>query len=330
MLSSVLLAPSHLLSSVFDDEILSRIGAHSRLATPYFDATTLEANQKPLADAEVIFSTWGMPRMDAQFLDRVPNLRAVFYAAGSARGFVTDEVWERGITLCSAWRANAIPVSEFSLATILLSLKQTWAYHRRLKVERKKGERIPTKGAYHSTVGLISLGAIGYRVAELLRQFEVEVVAYDPFVSAESAAQLGIRLVALDELFEISDVVSLHTPWLKETEKMIAGNLLRRMKPHATFINTSRGAVVDEAALIEVLRERPDLTAILDVTFPEPPDSSSPLFDLPNALLTPHIAGSVGMECRRMGSSMVDEYLRFVRGEPLLHQVTRDSIQYMA
>ena len=136
--------------------------------------------------------------------------------------------------------------------------------------------------------------------------------------------------MSLEELFCTCDVVSLHTPNLPQTRGMITGGLLRSMKPGATFVNTARGAVVREAEMVEVLRERPDLWALLDVTDPEPPVEGSPLYSLPNVLLTPHIAGSLGPECRRMGRYMVDELRRYLAGEKLRWQVTKESVERMA
>ncbi len=330
MFTSLLIAPAGLIDNVYSAETIGQIREHSRLLEPFFDARCLEANRKSLAQAEVIFSTWGMPVLDAEFFALAPKLRAVFYAAGTVKGFVTDEVWKREVTICSAWRANAIPVAEFTLGSILLSLKGVWAYHRRLKAEQTWKKHFETRGGYHSTVGLVSLGAVGWRVVDLLRQFDVDVVAYDPYANIETASEAGVRLVGLPELFEQSDVVSVHTPWLKQTENLIYGDLVRSMKPYTTLINTSRGAVVNEKELLDVLIERPDLTAVLDVCSPEPPEKGSRLYKLPNVLLTPHIAGSEGMECQRMGRYMLDEYLRFFRGKSLQHQVTPDALASLA
>jgi phosphoglycerate dehydrogenase-like enzyme len=171
---------------------------------------------------------------------------------------------------------------------------------------------------------------VGRQVRERLRPFDLRVVAYDPFVTSEEARTLDVDLVSLEDLFESSDVVSLHTPWLPETEGMSLGSHLASMKGNATLINTSRGAVVQEAEMVEVLRERPDLWAVLDVTHPEPPEPDSPLHALPNVVLTPHIAGSLGRECRRMGRLVVDELRRYVEGEPLRHEVTSDRAALMA
>jgi phosphoglycerate dehydrogenase-like enzyme len=301
------------------------------LVGPVQSAAAVAEDPAILRAVEVIFSGWGGPHMDAAFLDAAPNLRLVLYGAGSIRRMVTDAFWERGIRISSAAAANAIPVSEFTLAQILFSLKHGWHYA--LTMQRT-GQWLPKQetmpGAYGATVGLISLGLIGRRVAELLRPFDVNVIAYDPFVSADTATELGISLVSLDAVFAQADVVSLHTPWLDETVGMITGAHFAALKPGATFINTARGAIVREGEMIVVLQQRPDVYALLDVTWPEPPAPDSPLLTLPNVVLTPHIAGALGPECWRMGHTMVDELRRYIQGEPLQHEVTRAQFARMA
>ena len=185
-------------------------------------------------------------------------------------------------------------------------------------------------GAFGTTVGLVSLGQIARHVASLLRQLDVHVLAYDPFCSRETAAELGVDLVKLPELFARSRVVSLHTPSLPATKGLITGQLLGALPTGSTFINTARGAIVCEDELIATLQQRPDLTAVLDVTDPEPPIQSSPLYDLPNVFLTPHVAGSLAGETGRMGAYMVDECRRFLTGESLRWKVTRESFTLMA
>lgn len=298
-------------------------------ATVRPDALATPESTAALGAAHFIFSTWGAPKIDNDFLSRCPNLEAIFYGAGSVKNIATTEMWDRGVVLCSAWRANAIPVSEFSLGAILLSLKNIWSYHQ-LQIEKKWSSSLPMPGAYHSTVGLVSLGAIGSRVAKMLRAFDIRVVAFDPHLTPEMAKELGVEPVSLEELFQRSDVVSLHIPWLPETEKMINRPLLASMKPWSTLINTARGAVIDETDLVEVLAGRPDLTALLDVTHPEPPAPESPLWTLPNVHLTPHVAGSMPSEWGRMGEYMIEECLSFCSNEPLLHEVRPEMLARMA
>ncbi len=285
-----------------------------------------------LADVEVIFSGWGAPRMDAAFLGQAPNLKAVFYGAGSVRGFTTDALWERGVVVSSAWGANAVPVAEYTLSQIIMSLKKVWQHAFARRDLGREAHKLDVAGAYGSTVALISLGMIGRMVAELLRMLDVEVIAFDPFVTQEHAdAQgLGVKMVSLAQAFARADVVSLHTPNLPETRGMITDELFASMKRGATFINTARGAVVDEPAMTAVLQQREDILAILDVTLPEPPVEGSPLYSMPNVVLTPHIAGSMDGECRRMGRYAIDDCRRWIAGEPLQWQVTREMAKTLA
>jgi phosphoglycerate dehydrogenase-like enzyme len=287
--------------------------------------------QRPdlLRDVELIFSSWGAPSLNLSFLDAAPRLRAVFHAAGTVKPLVTDEFWNRNVTLANAAHANAIPVAEFTLAQIILSLKRTWWHIREVRERMTYPDRTSElsygPGAYGSVVGIVSLGRIGTLVREKLRMLDVKVLAYDPFLTPERAKELDVQSVTLEELFRRSDVVSLHAPLLKETHGLITGRHFASMKRNATFINTARGVIVDEEQMIASLIHRPDLFAILDVVCQEPPPQDSPLYRLPNVILTPHIAGSLHDECRRLGRFIVEETERFLSGQALHWQVTREQ-----
>jgi phosphoglycerate dehydrogenase-like enzyme len=270
--------------------------------------------------------------LDAALLSRMPRLRAVFYGAGSLRSIVTDACWERGIVFSSAAALNAVPVVEYTLGAILLSFKRVW-HHARLVRERRRYEplrALPVPTGWNTTIGLLSLGLIGRGVAQRLRGFNVRVLAHDPLLPAAQFAELGVEPVTLEDLFKRSDVVSIHAPLLPETTGIIDQRLLNLLKPAATFINTARGGLVREDELAVFLGQRPDVQAILDVTDVEPPAADSPLYDLPNVFLTPHIAGSIGPECRRMGRAMVAEFHHYLRGEELRHGVTREQLARLA
>lgn len=285
-----------------------------------------------LADTRVIFSTWTMPRLTPEQLALMPNLQALFYAAGTVKGFA-DPLFDRNVTVVSAWAANAIPVAEFTLSQILFSLKLGWQHRREFQKNPgpESWRHLAMPGVYGTTVGIVSLGMIGRKVCQLLQPFVVKKLAFDPFVRDETLRELGAaRAESLAEVFSTGDVVTLHTPWLKETEGIITGELLAAMKPNATFINTSRGALVREDEMIEVLRARPDLTAVLDVTWPEPPAAGSAIYTLPNIVLTPHIAGSMGREVRRMADLMIEEFLLWAEGQPLRYAVTRELMARIA
>jgi phosphoglycerate dehydrogenase-like enzyme len=315
---------------IYGEEERAAVAGLADVYAPLQTGDSVAKNPGVLAEAEVILSGWGAPAMDGGFLAAAPNLRVVFYGAGSIRRVATPAFWERGLRITSAYAANAVPVSEYALAAILFSLKRGWHFAFSARRERALPRQGQVPGAYGSAVGLVSLGMVGRLVRERLRPFDLRVVAYDPFVTPEEAHALGVDLMSLEDLFASSDVVSLHVPLLPETEGMILGSHLASMKRNATLINTSRGAVVREGEMVEVLGKRPDLWAVLDVTHPEPPEPDSPLYDLPNVVLTPHIAGSLGSECRRMGRLVVEELRRYVAGEPLEHEITRERAALMA
>ncbi|HLR35615.1 MAG TPA: hydroxyacid dehydrogenase [Tissierellales bacterium] len=289
-------------------------------------------NKEILKDVEVIFSSWGGPKLDADFLEAAPNLKALFYAAGSVKKIVTDASWKKGIKVMNANEANAVPVAEYTLSQILFSLKNGWQMVRKVRKTKTYPDwpHANIKGAFGSTVGLISLSTVGRKVNELLKYFDINVLAYDPFVDEKEAKELNVELCSLEDIFKRSDVVSLHSPLLEETKGMIKGKHIASMKENRVFINTARGAIVKELEMINVLKERPDLTAILDVTYPEPPEKDSDLFLLDNVVLTPHIAGSEGEETGRMGAYMLEEFKRYLNGEELKWEVTKEAFKHMA
>ena len=294
-------------------------------APPQTQASIAE-NSALLADAEVIFSGWGAPVMDEHFLNAAPKLRALFYGAGSTNHITTDAFWERDIVLTSAYAANARPVAEYALGAILLSLKNFWPFQAKAKMGLGWGT--PARhltGGYRSTVALIGCGMVARRLIELLEPLDIRCIVYDPFLSEAATNELGVELCTLDEAFTYGDVVSLHAPDKPETCGMITGDHFLLMKQNATFINTARGRTVRGAEMIAALERRPDIIAILDVCDPEePPAAGSPLFRMKNVILTPHIAGSVGPECQRLGRYMVDEFHRYLKGEALRWEITRE------
>lgn len=314
-------------SQIYSDALRAEVEQLVDVRADVQDIESLQRNPDVLAEVEVILSGWGMPPVDEAFLAAAPKLKAVLYGAGSIRGFATDAMWDRGILVTSAYAANAVPVAEFCLSQILFSLKRGYAHQRRLR-ETRQWERLDLPGAYGSKVGIITLGMIGRITCELLKPFDVEVIAYSRRADEELAEQIGVsRYASLEEIFSDCDVVSLHTPNLPQTHGMIRGEHFERMKPGATFINTARGIVVNEPEMIEVLKKREDLIAILDVTHPEPPEPDSPLWTMENVILFPHLSGSMGPECQRMGRYAVDELKRYLNGEEPIWGITREQAQ---
>lgn len=279
-----------------------------------------------LTDLELIFSTWGMWPFEDELFEQLPKLRAVFYAAGSVKGFATPFL-ERDITVVSAWAANAIPVAEYTLAQILLAGKQYWSF---IRGQQHRDTRRLLQGNFNQRVALIGAGMIGKKVIELLRPFHIRVSVVDPFLSDADAAALGVEKVALERAFAEHAVVSNHLPNIPETVGMLKREHFASMPPGGTFINTGRGAQIVEADLQAVLRERTDVTALLDVTYPEPPQPDSAFYKLDNVFLTPHIAGSMGAEVVRMADFVIDECRAFLSGGELRYAVNSEMLARMA
>ncbi|MFC8759909.1 hydroxyacid dehydrogenase [Streptomyces sp. NPDC057193] len=295
------------------------------------DFTTPEA-LAALAETEVLVTSWGCPVLDEAVLAAAPRLRAVIHAAGSVKHHVTDACWERGIQVTSAAWANALPVAEYTVAAILFSNKQV------LQIAADyRGRRAPYDwqaayshiGNHRRTVGIVGASQIGRRVLELLRPFDLQPLLHDPYVDPDEAIVLGARAVELDELCALSDVVSIHAPQLPSTRHMIDSRRLALMPDGATLINTSRGSLIDQDALVDELVSG-RINAVLDVTTPDVPPADSPLYDLPNVLLTPHIAGSLGGELHRMAAAAADELARYAADLPFAHPVRAQDIHRTA
>jgi phosphoglycerate dehydrogenase-like enzyme len=297
----------------------------ARLFTP----RTLErlhgvANVSDLHErTEIILSGWGCPPIDEDVLRGAPALRAIVHAAGGVKGHVTDACWARGILVSTAAGANAEPVAEYTLARILLANKAADRMARAYRERRAPIDLLaefPAVGNLGKTVAIVGASRIGRRVIELLRPFELRVLVSDPHLEDG---------VELDELLAAADVVSLHAPSLPSTRHMLDARRIALLRDGATLINTARGALIDQDALTaELLTGRID--AVIDVTEPEvlPPDS--PLYDLPNVVLTPHIAGALGIEVQRLGEAAVDEIERYAAGEPFAHPVAKADLERIA
>ncbi|MER7792155.1 hydroxyacid dehydrogenase [Streptomyces sp. NPDC097640] len=330
---AVLAMASRTARQVLDDRALARLTRLTDLdAGLVLDDFTTPAAQHALADAELLITGWGCAPVDRPALDAAPRLRAIVHTAGTVRNHITDACWERGLAISSAAAANAVPVAEYSLAMILLANKRVLDIARDYRAERRRvdwNERYPGAGNYRRTVGILSASVIGRRVIELLRPHDLDILLYDPFVTAEEARELGARLVPPAELFATSDVVSVHTPLLPETRGLVSRELLATMPTGATLINTARGAIVDQPALTdEVVAGR--LYAVLDVTEPEVLPADSPLYDSDHALITPHIAGSKSGELGRLADLAIGEVERYVHGRPFAHPVRPEILDRSA
>ncbi len=185
-------------------------------------------------------------------------------------------------------------------------------------------------GNFDTTVALLGAGMIGKKVIELMKPFRLRAIVFDPFLPQADSDKLVVEKVSLADAFYRGMVVSNHLANVPATRRLLRREHFNAMPENAVFINTGRGATVVETDLADVLRNRPDLTALLDVTDPEPPNVESPFYDLPNLLLSSHIAGSIGREVTRMADTAIEEFLKWRDEKPLRYAVTREMLDTMA
>jgi phosphoglycerate dehydrogenase-like enzyme len=291
-------------------------------------------NLPNLVDGAVAAITgWGTPSLDETLLAHAKSLKLVAHAAGSIRHLVPFAAIDEGrlqVTHAAIHIGEA--VSEFVMAHVLSFLRhpaelaegmrnnESWFDLRARLLGRLLGEQ---------TVGLVGAGYIGRMMMRLFRAFDARVLIHDPYLTEPQAQALGAELCSLEDLLRRSDIVSLHVPSLPETRHMFGAEQLAMLKDGALFINTARGAIVDEQALIAELRKG-RFTAVLDVYEKEPLVDDSPLRKLPNAILAPHAAGHSHETYLRQGTSAVDEVCRMLAGEPYRYEVTKAALVTMA
>ncbi len=318
-------------SKVYTPEVLKKLSEYGVLSEK-ISRKNMKDNADFLSDCEIAFATWGMPKFTKEEIkEYMPNLKAVFYSAGTVQYFAKPFL-ESGVKVFSAFAANAVPVAEYTFAQISLASK---GYFRAAKYYRPLfpySHTIAGKspGNFGCKVGLIGLGAIGQMVAKKLMELDVEVYAYDPFVKKEKAEELKVTLISLEELFSECDIISNHLANKPELENVFNYKLFRKMKKHSTFINTGRGAQVAEYSLALSLILHPSRTFVADVLKREFFPYINPLFWCPNAILTPHIAGSTGKEPQRMAYYMMEEMERFLKNEETKYEVTLEALEKMA
>lgn len=286
-----------------------------------------------LGQIEILVTGWGCPVVTREVVEAAPKLRLIAHAAGTVKFTLDPEVYAAGIKVTNAADANAVPVAEYTLAAIIFANKRLFQMRDRYRDDpswRPAFEPIDDAiGNYRRTVGLVGASRIGRKVAKFLTGFDLTVLLSDPMVQPGDPITEIAELVGLDTLMARSDVVSLHAPSLPSTRGMIGAAQLKLMQDGAAFINTARGDLVDEAALIAELQTG-RIHAVIDVTDPEVPARGSPLYSLPNVFLTPHVAGALGAERLRLGQLAIDEVERFVAGKPLEFEVEQAQLERSA
>lgn len=332
MYKAIIIMDAIFVAQVYPVELRNKLEEHLIFVSEPITKEELSHNLDLLTEVDFIFTSWGAPSFSEEVLKHAPKLKVVFHGAGSIKKIVTEAFWVQNIRITTAAQANAIPVAEFTLACTIMGLKNALNMRNKILTTKeypKPGTR-DIKGNFQARIGLIALGTISRYLLKLYKNFDYKIMAYDPFVNEVEASKLGVELVSLETIFKDSDVVSLHTPLLEETKGLIGREHFELMKENSVFINTARGALIKEEEMLEFLEKRQDVTAYLDVVYPEPPANDSKLYRLKNVYLTPHIAGSEGGEISRLGYFMYDELIRYIEEEKLEYEVTKRIFERMA
>jgi phosphoglycerate dehydrogenase-like enzyme len=263
------------------------------------------------------YAITGQIPVPAQLLKAAHRLRLLHKWGVGVDNIDLEAARSAGITVARLPGSNAIPVAEFTIGLMIALLRNLAWGHAQLKQGHWGSRNLPHDSLmlYGRTVGLVGFGAIGQRVAVLLKAFGCRVLATRR--SGAPALENDVEIVALERLLSESDVVSLHCPLTAETAGLIDHNALRRMKPHAVLINVARGGVVNERDLHWALKTRVILGAATDVYDIEPLPPESPLLELDNLVVSPHLAGIAADNFQPTISRMLANVTRIERGEPL-------------
>lgn len=313
---------------LFAPDAWARLESLGEISVLPDDATALPDGV--CSDFDVIITGWDTPKLERVDGDR---LRCIVHTSGSWRGALGPEVFDSSVTVTQAGSdPMARAVAEFALSMELAMLRGLVSYDRGMQTTRDyAASRQPEYTTAIHTVrhGLVGLSRVGVWHARMLRGLGVtDLIAYDPYFPVERAEELGVRLTSLDEVMA-SPVVAAHAPVTDETRRMLGAEQFALIPDGGLFLNTARAAIVDGPALErELVSGR--IQAALDVFDEEPLPASSPLYGLPNVLLTPHVAGATTSARFEQGATAVDEVARFVAGEPLRFAVAPGSAAHLS
>lgn len=277
------------------------------------DGTDRPALLEAVADADALLVR-SATKVDAEVLAATSKLKVVARAGVGLDNVEVPAATERGVLVVNAPTSNIVSAAEHAVALLLSVLRRVPAADKSLQAGEWKRSSYTGVELHGKTVGVIGLGKIGQLFAQRVSAFGTELIAYDPYASAARAAQLGIELVTLDELLARADVMSIHLPKTPETQGLIGAEALAKAKPGVVVINAARGGLVDEDALAKAIADGHVGGAGVDVFVTEPA-TSSPLFGLPNVVVTPHLGASTSEAQDRAGTDVARSVLLALRGD---------------
>ncbi|GAA4288048.1 hydroxyacid dehydrogenase [Georgenia daeguensis] len=282
---------------------------------------------------DVLITSWSTEPFPQERLHG-PRMRLAVHAAGSVRGLFARESLGNGLRLAQAGADGmAVAVAEMAVTLALVVLRNVHQHDRALQATRDwaaGGSGRLGRSVHAQRIGIVGLSRVGRQYAQMMRGLgATRIAAYDPYADPAAAADLGVRLVDLDELVATSDVLSVHGPSTPETHRMIGAAQLAALPDGAVVVNTARSWLVDEDALVAELRTG-RISAGLDVFDAEPLPADSPFYGLDNAVIVPHVAGGTVEARRRQGEIAVGEIARFLAGEELTGEVTAEIYDRLA
>jgi len=329
------------INKIYNDEIMKKLTDEFDFPAEVINKNNIEQFKDYTNECKYIFTTWGMLDLSESDIEKYfGKCEVIFYGAGSVQYFARNYL-NRGIRITSAWVANGIPVAEYAVSQMLLACKgyfrntidrirsrSDWAANNKMLTTNYKGN-------YNTKIGILGAGTIGKRIINMLKVMNIktEILVYDPYFTDEQAEKSGVKKASLEEIFSTCDVISNHVANLPSTERMLNKSHFSLMRDYTTFINSGRGQQIVESEMAEVFRNNRTLTALVDVSYPEPPaeeGENSELYKLDNIILTPHVAGVIGYEHYRLGEFMYGEYELYKSGKKLNYEVTLEMLEYMA
>jgi len=289
---------------------------------------TEEELREKIRDIDVCITGWGVPKFTARVLENANRLKLIAHTAGTVANFVSDELYAKGVRVVSANKVFAESVAEAVIGYLLAVLRDIPYYVNMMKSGGWKTEDFYNRGLLDQTVGLVGFGEIPRYLVSMLKPFRVKVKAFDKFVGAEEMAKYGVEKVDIEDIFASCPIISIHLPATQETYHMIDRRLLKLIQDDAILINTARGSVIDENALIEELKLN-RFKVVLDVYEREPLPDDSPLRKMDNALLIPHMGGPTVDRRKYATLAILDDIDNFINNRPLVHEITAERAARM-
>ncbi len=275
-------------------------------------------------DALIVRSS---PKVTREIIEKGKNLKIIGRAGVGIDNINLETATQHGIVVVNAPGGNTISTAELTIGMMIAAARKIPQADRSVKDgkwDRKKFIGVELRG---KTLGIIGLGRVGYEVAKRAKAFDMNVIAYDPYISEERARELSVKLVSFDELIEKSDIITIHAPKTKDTENMISEKEFERMKDGVIIINCARGGIVNEQALVKAIKSGKVYAAALDVYSKEPPDKDSELLKLENVITTPHIGASTREAQKNVGLIIAEDIINMYRGYPVKNAVNLPSLK---